>query len=427
MAKLFDEIESLNQDSNGVYRSKPLPRIRGTILELPAQISQAENRLIWQKRCASEDELIVLDLFSGAGGLSYGFQEAGFFIAAGVDRDKSSILTHAYNFNSESICEDITNIEDPKQFIAELGIPRVDVVIASPPCQGFSTAGKAAIKKLGLEDYYHNVLNELYREFVRFVEVLKPKAFLMENVPTMASFQDGDIVTRIKERFRSIGYTNTDSKILNAKYHGVPQARKRLFIGGTRFGSDFPFPAEKTNAQLVTVRHAISDLPSCQPPVREDEMPYDSVPESAYQKLMREQSTHNIVYDHIIRDVREDDKVIFSLMNEGDKYTDVPEELRRYRSDFKNRYSKMKYDEPSWTVIAHISKEGYRYIHPDNEQWRMLSIREFARLQSFPDHFRFCGAPTRRLQQIGNAVPPLLAKSIADNLYSFLKTHQITE
>lgn len=424
MAKQLDQIESLEQDNKGVYRSKPLPRIRGTNLELPAQIAQAESRLIWESRCESQEELIVLDLFSGAGGLSYGFQGAGFFIAAGIDRDESSVSTHAYNFNSESICADITEIEDPKQFLVDLGIPRIDVVIGGPPCQGFSHVGKAKIKKLGLEEYYHDILNNLYREFLRFVEVLKPKAFLMENVPAMASFQGGELVLRIKDKFKDIGYKNTESQILNAQYYGVPQSRRRLFIGGTRFETEFPWPLENKRNKIVTVRKAISDLPSCQPPVRDDEMLYNSVPKSHYQKLMRRQIT-DIVYDHIIRDVREDDKIIFSLMNEGDKYIDIPEKLRRYRSDsFKDKYSKLIWDEPSWTVTAHIRKDSYRYIHPDREQGRMLSIREFARLQSFPDHFRFCGAPTRRMQQIGNAVPPLLAESIAKNLYRLLKTQQ---
>jgi DNA (cytosine-5)-methyltransferase 1 len=138
---------------------------------------------------------------------------------------------------------------------------------------------------------------------------------------------------------------------------------------------------------------------------------------------MRKKMDKNLIYDHVIRDVRDDDKIIFSLMNEGDKYTDIPEKYRRYRSDsFKDKYSKLIWDEPSWTITAHIRKDAYRYIHPDQEQGRMLSIREFARLQSFPDHFRFCGAPTRRMQQIGNAVPPFLAQSIAEPLYDLLKS-----
>src|SRR5690606_29088004 len=305
----------LTLDETGTLRSDPLPRIQGTKLQLPEQLETQINLDLWQSKLNDPSELIVLDLFSGAGGFSYGFQSAGFLIAAGVDRDESSIWTHGYNFLSKSICTDITDIEDPRKFVESLGIPRIDVIIGGPPCQGFSQVGKAAIKKLGLEHYYHNVLNNLYQEFVRFVDVLRPRAFVMENVPAMASFQDGELVKRIIDRFKEIGYSNTDSRILNAKFYGVPQSRKRLFIGGTRFEYEFPWPVEKKkNAKLVTVRHAIGDLPVCQPPVREDEMPYNSTPKSEYQKLMRKQVEDNIVYDHIIRDVRDDDKIIFSLM-----------------------------------------------------------------------------------------------------------------
>ena len=423
------EKSDLTLDETGTLRSNPLPRIQGTKLQLPEQLDTQTNLDLWQSKLNDPSELIVLDLFSGAGGFSYGFKSAGFLIAAGVDRDESSIWTHGYNFLSKSVCTDITDIDDPKEFLKSLGIPRIDIVIGGPPCQGFSQVGKAAIKKLGIEDYYHDVLNNLYREFVRFVDILRPKAFVMENVPAMASFQDGELVKRIIDRFKEIGYSNTEPTILNAKYHGVPQSRRRLFIGGVSDSENdaqlkFPWPNEdEKNQKFVTLEHAISDLPACKPPIREDEMPYNNTPKSKYQKLMRKQVKENIVYDHIIRDVREDDKLIFSLMEEGHKYTDIPEELRRYRSDsFKDKYSKMIWDEPSWTVTAHIRKDTYRYIHPDKEQGRMLSIREFARLQSFPDHFRFCGAPTRRMQQIGNAVPPLLAQTIAEQLYKLLRS-----
>ena len=357
--------------------------------------------------------------------MGYGFQSAGFFVAAGVDHDVSSVQTHGHNFLSKSICTDITKIDDPIGFIRELGIPRIDVIIGGPPCQGFSQVGQAAIKKLGLEDYYHNILNNLYKEFIRFVEALRPIGFLMENVPAMAHFRDGELVTRIKDTFGELGY-QVDSTILNAVEFGVPQRRKRLFIQGNRLELPTLWPDKKTEpGDYVSVKEAISDMPVCSPPIREDELPYDSKPQSKYQQIMRSyMEDPNIVYDHIIRDVRDDDKIIFANMKEGDRYIDIPEKFRRYRSDsFIDKYSKLLWNEPSWTVTAHIRKDSYRYIHPDKSQGRMLSIREFARLQSFPDHFRFCGAPTRRLQQIGNAVPPLLAESVAQKLYAMLKNH----
>lgn len=411
-------------DDKGIYRSKPLPRIRGPELNLSPKIDDPQYENQWTENIRDSSQLIVLDLFCGAGGFSSGFQSAGFFVAAGVDNDSSSNLTHGYNFLSKSVCTDITDIADPRAFLESLNIPRVDVIIGGPPCQGFSNIGKGIIKKLGLEDYYHNILNNLYQEFVRFVEILQPKAFIMENVPAMGNFQEGELVERIVEEFIDIGYSNTSSTILNAMFHGVPQSRDRLFIGGTRFESNFQWPTQNRGShEILTVCDAISDLPVCSGPIRENEMPYNNRPQSEYQNLMRSEMTENIVYDHIIRDVRRDDQLIFSIMKEGDKYIDIPEQLRRYKSDsFKDKYSKLIWNEPSWTVTAHISKDAYRYIHPDPKQGRMLSVREFARLQSFPDHFRFCGSPTQRLKQIGNAVPPLLAESIAKNLYEILST-----
>jgi len=415
--------DELYIDAKGILRSVPLPRIAGHSLRLPDQMSVKGNLDLWENKVNNSDEIIVLDLFSGAGGFSYGFQSAGFFVAASVDRDPSSILTHGYNFLSQAVCDDITNIADPIEFIKELGLPRVDVIIGGPPCQGFSQVGQAAIKKLGLESYYHNIMNNLYKEFVRFVEVLQPKAFVMENVPAMARFRDGELVSRIKEVFALLGYS-VDERIINAVEFGVPQKRKRLFIQGNRLGLPLVWPDEKDSIKHpVTLKEAIGDLPVCLPPKREDEMLYESQLQSDYQRMMRAKMENpSIVFDHIIRAVRHDDKVIFDHMEEGDTYLDVPENLRRYRSDsFKDKYSKMIWNEPSWTITAHIRKDSYRYIHPDKSQERMLSIREFARLQSFPDHFRFCGSPTHRMQQIGNAVPPLLAEAIAKKLYAALK------
>lgn len=410
-------------DSSGKIRSSNLPSVAGRNLQLPDKLACDEGENEWNQKVNDPDELIVLDLFSGAGGFSYGFQNAGFFVAAGVDLDEASVWTHGYNFLSKSVCTDITAITDPQQFIKELGLPRVDVIIGGPPCQGFSQIGKAVIRSLGLEHHYHNILNNLYKEFVRFVEALNPQLFLMENVPAMAHFDNGSLIDRIKISFRNLNY-DVNHIVLNAVEFGVPQKRKRLFIQGNNRGLPIEWPDVSDRLDRhVTLRDAIEDLPFCTPPLRHDVIPYQTKPRSKYQHLMRA-GMHDldVVYDHIIRDVRGDDKLIFAAMEEGHKYIDIPDELRRYRSDsFKDKYSKLIWDEPAWTVTAHISKDSYRYIHPDRNQGRMLSIREFARLQSFPDHFRFCGAPTRRMRQIGNAVPPLLAEAIARKLFNSLK------
>lgn len=419
--------KSIQADANGILRSKPLPRTPGTRIQLKEKIADSGIQE-WEKRIQDPSEIIVLDLFCGAGGMSLGFEEAGFFVAAGIDKDPSSIMTHGYNFLSKSVERNLSEIEDPKQLLQELNIPRVDVIIGGPPCQGFSRVGRGKLRSVALEDYYNSVINELYREFIRFVEKLEPLAFVMENVPDMATFNDGDLLRKIEETFQGqLGYT-TDHKILNASDFGVPQHRKRLFVQGNQLGMPVVWPIKK-DPELhppVSVVEAIGDLPKCDPPCTEEEQTYNCDDPTKYQESMREnmpEYQENLVFDHIIRAVRDDDKVIFSLMNEGDRYCDIPEEFRRYRSDiFKDKYWKLYWDRPSWTITAHIRKDTYRYIHPDADQGRMLSIREFARLQSFPDHFRFCGAPTRRMQQIGNAVPPLLAKCIALKLRELLKS-----
>lgn len=245
----------------------------------------------------------------------------------------------------------------------------------------------------------------------------------------MATFNDGELLQKIKDTFEDqLGYT-TDSKILNAADFGVPQHRKRLFVQGNQLGIPVVWPGKDQYVHPpVSVGEAIDDLPKCSPPCTDEEQVYSCDSPTDYQGLMRRympEDQKHLVFDHIIRAVRDDDKIIFSLMKEGDRYCDIPEELRRYRSDiFKDKYWKLYWNEPSWTITAHIRKDSYRYIHPDTDQGRMLSIREFARLQSFPDHFRFCGAPTRRMQQIGNAVPPLLAESIAKGLHDQICHHR---
>ena len=425
----MNSFDNLEQDSEGTYRSKPLPRVAGTKIQLTARIDEDDGLAHWQQQINDPTQIIVIDLFSGAGGLSLGFHQSDFFVAAGIDKDPSSVMTHGYNLLSKSVQRDLSEIDDPRQLLQELNIPRVDVIIGGPPCQGFSRVGRGKLRSVDLEDYYNSVINELYREFIRFVEELKPLAFVMENVPDMATFNNGELLQKIKNTFEDqLGYT-TDSKILNAADFGVPQHRKRLFVQGNQLGMPVVWPGKDQYVHPpVRVCEAIGDLPKCSPPCTDEEQIYSSDSPTNYQRLMRRympEDQKHLVFDHIIRAVRDDDKIIFSLMKEGDRYCDIPEELRRYRSDiFKDKYWKLYWNEPSWTITAHIRKDSYRYIHPDTDQGRMLSIREFARLQSFPDHFRFCGAPTRRMQQIGNAVPPLLAESIAKGLHDQICHHR---
>lgn len=411
------------RDDQGRYRSKPLPSMRGENVRLPARLSHPDQLEVWKQQVDNPDSLITLDLFCGAGGMSLGFESARFFVAAAIDMEPTAVATHSYNFLSRGITCDI-RIVDPRELLSELGLPRVDVIIGGPPCQGFARIGKGKIRSIKLENQYEEVLNSLYKEFMRFVEVLQPLAFVMENVPDMARYQDGEILKRITSQFPE--YT-IDWRILNAVDYGVPQRRQRLFVQGNRLGQKVRWPRRQVTNRFVTVRDAISDLPDRLPPSLEEVLPYQpQQPLTAYQQKMREglrEDHRDKVFAHIIRQVRDDDKLIFAALKEGQKYRDLPAELQRYRTDiFDDKYWRLIYDQPAWTVTAHIRKDAYRYIHP--EQCRTLSIREFARLQSFPDRFLFAGPRTERLRQIGNAVPPLLARAIAVELHRQLATYR---
>ncbi len=412
------------RDDQGRYRSKPLPSMRGENVRLIARIDEPNQIEAWRQQLDAPDTFIVLDLFCGAGGMSLGFEDAGFFIAAGIDVEPTAVATHSHNFLSRGVTCDIRDIADPCELIHELGLPRVDVIIGGPPCQGFARIGRGKLRSIELERQYQDVLNNLYQEFLRFVEALRPLAFVMENVPDMAYYQDGEIVRRISSQFSN--YT-IDWCMLNAVDFGVPQRRQRLFVQGNRLGQNVRWPRPRAVSRPVTVRDAISDLPDRTPPSLEEILPYQpQQPLTEYQKKMRKglrEDHRDKIFAHIIRQVREDDRLIFSILKEGQKYRDLPAELQRYRTDiFDDKYWRLMYDQPAWTVTAHIRKDAYRYIHP--EYCRTLSLREFARLQSFPDRFLFAGPRTERLRQIGNAVPPLLARAIAVELHRQLATYR---
>jgi DNA (cytosine-5)-methyltransferase 1 len=375
---------------------------------------------------------VVLDLFCGAGGMSLGFEMAGYAIGLGVDNAPLACQTYAYNFDGRVACADITTIADPIAFVSEHGLNRVDVIIGGPPCQGFSRVGRGKIRSL-LNDpnYVHDPRNSLYKEFIRFVDALKPLYFLLENVPDMQYYHDGeekllDKVVRLLEQIKP-GYTVKPCELQAADY-GVPQMRKRSFIMGNRLGRSVTWPEPTCwPEEYTTVWEAISDLPIVDIKHRQDEMPYMPRCEwNPYQRLMRD-GAGDVLYNHQTRWHRADDIRAFRLLPEGGRYIELPDELRRYDSKshpakrnewFADRYRKLVRHRPSWTIEAHIGKDTYRHIYPSRdgepEPPRTISVREAARLQSFPDRFRFLGAFTQQFYQVGNAVPPLLAKAVAE-------------
>jgi DNA (cytosine-5)-methyltransferase 1 len=358
-----------------------------------------------------------VDLFCGAGGLSLGLREAGFSVLAGADSDPLAMETHSANIGGLAYVGDLA---DPSEFLEHLrawGIRHVDMVAGGPPCQPFSRAGTAKLRSLVAngERSADDPRAGLWKSFVDVVAALRPKAVLIENVPELPSWDDGAVLIGFYEALRDVGY-EVDARVLDAYRHGVPQHRTRLFIVGLRGGRAMHWP--KPRRRAPTLADAIGDLPPVPPAHRQERSVYLGTPASALQRRLRRGlrgEERRWVHDHITRDVRPDDAEAFRLLSEGQTYKDLPERLRRYRSDiFDDKYKRLSWSEVSRSITAHIAKDGYWYIHPD--QHRTLSIREAARVQTFPDRFRFAGEPSHRLRQIGNAVPPLLAEALARSL-----------
>lgn len=362
----------------------------------------------------SRDRPTAIDLFCGAGGLSLGLERAGFDVLVGADSDEWAVRTHEANLPGQSWCGDLT---DPTEFINTLdvwGLKSVDLVAGGVPCQPFSRAGSSRIRDLIVngERADHDVRADLWSSFVAVVEHLRPAAVLVENVPDLPRWNDGAVLIGLYESLQELGY-RVDARILDGFRHGVPQHRQRLILMAFD-GHRRPIWPEP-DPTLVSLRDAIGDLPPIPRAQRTERLAYDPGRQSSdFQRLMRRdvpEDEQEVIHEHICRDVRADDMEAYRLLQEGQTYIDLPEHLQRYRSDvFTDKYKRLSWLELCRSITAHIAKDGYWYIHPD--QHRTLSIREAARVQTFPDDFRFAGTQTHRYRQIGNAVPVLLGEAI---------------
>ena len=347
-------------------------------------------------------KLIAIDLFAGAGGLSLGFEMAGYNVAAKIEMDKWACETLRENFKKSVIIESDIEKVSPKHLLAKFG--EIDVIIGGPPCQGFSIVGRSKLKSLG--QHLDDKRNTMYKQFLRFLYEIKPKAFVMENVPGILTHDKGNTLNRILRHFKGLGY-NVSPHLLKASDFGVPQTRKRVFFVG--FRKDLSLSDLKPFSFQVTAGDALLDLPSLRAGEGSEYASYSSQPKTDYQRLMRKNSLG--VYNHHARAYSPMDIKIFSLMTQGMKYYQIPNHLKRYRDDsFRDKYKRLISAQPSWTVVAHLQKDGYMFIHPTQD--RTITVREAARLQSFPDRFIFYGPMTRQFRQVGNAVPPFLARAI---------------
>lgn len=386
---------------------------RSEALRLPMH-PDAPSQGSYRNWMLGSDRPLAIDLFSGAGGLSRGLEAAGYRVALAVDIDDWALETHAHNFEGVALQLDLGD-PDVRDSIVKL-FDGVDVALVAggPPCQPYSRAGRSKIRSLvneGARDPEDH-RRELWRAFLDIAERIQPRAILMENVPDMALGDDMAVMRHMLARLETAGY-EADARIIDTWDYGVPQHRQRLVIVGVRDGGTFVWPEP---LDRVTLRDAIGDLPVLDPTQEEVGsvvLAYDG-PLSDFQRRARKQcdaEDSGVIYDHVTRTVRKDDLEAFQLMKPGTLYSDLPEELRRYRADiFDDKYNRLDWDDFSRSITAHIAKDGYWYIHPD--QHRTLTVREAARVQTFPDHFRFAGSRSHQFTQIGNAVPPAVGEAV---------------
>lgn len=490
-----------------------------------------DAKLIWQKihRLRAGARPRVLDLFSGCGGISLGFQAAGYDIVAAVENDPDAARSHGLNFHHgedrHSIARDIT-ATSPDQLVTALGLgpasTAFDVIVGGPPCQAFARVGRSKLREIAEhpEAFRHDRRARLYIEYLTYVEACAPLAVVIENVPDMLNHGGHNLAAEIGEILSGKGYV-VRYTLLNAAFYGVPQMRERMILIAIReeIADDVEFPAPThwidlpsgyQGSRAVALKLATGDLLSGRtggsaykaapeadnslPPAITTEQAIGDLPEILARELlasgqlrrgtrrldaMLPYKGHNHQHeyvkamrgwpgfegvahlrDHVIRYLPRDYR-IFAGLQPGDQYPEAHRyalslfeaELERLEADgrrptdgseewdalkaafvppydagkFPNKWRKMEACTPARTLLAHLGKDGYSHIHYDSQQARPISVREAARLQSFPDGFRFAGTMNPAFRQIGNAVPPLLARAVAQTLRAQLLGKIATE
>jgi DNA (cytosine-5)-methyltransferase 1 len=461
----------------------------------------------------------VLDLFAGCGGISLGFEAAGFDVCGAVEFDPEAARSHGLNFHGGAEAHsqpiDITRTS-PAELCAQLGAGEVadafDVIVGGPPCQAFARVGRSKLREIEAhpEAFIHDPRAQLYKKYLEYVDAFQPLAVLVENVPDILNHGGQNIAEEICEVLEDKGYA-CGYTLLNAAFYGVPQMRERMFLIGYRreLGQEVSFPAPTNwlrlppgyegsrSVALKTLRDLVDDAHSyLVPPAATPDLPpavtaedaladlpainarkllaegkitrgarrfdtpsgYGRRKPSAYAMLMRTWPGHEAPEggpkDHVIRYLPRDYE-LFARMNAGDQYPQayahavdmfherleaaraqgekIPEGSVRYKalwdsivppydaSKFPNKWRKMWRDQPARTLMAHLGKDSYSHIHYDSRQARTISVREAARLQSFPDGFVLSGTMNPAFRQIGNAVPPLLARAVALQMMNALR------
>lgn len=401
------------------------------------------------------NEINFIDLFAGASGMSEGFIKAGFNPISHIEMDKEacdSIKTRSayhflvkekkvniyndylkgiitreelYNQVPKKILDAVLNIEITDDSIKSifskidktLKNQKIDLIIGGPPCQAYSLLGRHQ------ENIENDPRNKLYIQYGRFLKHYEPKAFVFENVPGLLSANKGQHFKNLKAYFRKIGYEVYHDTLVASDY-GVLQARKRIIIVGWKKEQDFGFPEIKKIIEAYTVNNVLEDLPVLKPGEALKIANYTQI-KNEYLEKFELRNGVDFVTQHISRPHNDRDlKIYKTAINKWDngqerlKYPDLPQELKTHKneSSFTDRYKVVNGNGVAHTIVAHIAKDGHYYIHPDVKQCRSISVREAARLQSFPDDFYFEGSRSAAFKQIGNAVPPLMAYAIAKSM-----------
>lgn len=373
----------------------------------------------------------TLDLFCGAGGITEGFREAGFHCLYGNDVMKEAIETFSYN-HPEAIADNrpIEQV-DPFEVRMRLGLEpgELDVLVGGPPCQGFSINAP--------ERFLDDPRNKLFRHYAKFLAEFRPKAFVFENVPGLLSLGDGKVFRQIQKEFSQLGY-NLTYRILFAAHYGVPQERWRLILLGTQRGQiEHPMPTHwaigRTNfrcdkdmifqlgeedrnrlAPTVVVQDAIGDLPRLEMGEGAEEVGYTTDAHSDYARMMR--SVGGMTFNHYAAKLSKQNAERMKHVPPGGSWRDIPHDLlpkgmqRARRSDHTKRYGRLRPDGLPGTVLTKCDPHWGTVFLPD--QNRTLTVREAARFQSFPDFYKFLGSRVSQYEQVGNAVPVLMARAI---------------
>lgn len=401
-----------------------------------------------------------IDLFAGCGGLSEGFVQAGFLPIAHVEMNEEACETlktrSCYHFcrkhNKEEFYSDyiqgkisrsdlfhnvpsrvvnsVINVEISNSSIDNIfkrihklaGKKSVDLIIGGPPCQAYSLLGR---HNKNMEDDPRTLL---YLQYGKFLKEFNPKGFVFENVPGLLSAKKGEHFKNLQAYFKGLGY-EVRYKMLTASDYGVLQERHRLIIVGWKEDMDLGYPDFKKQINDAVVKDILYDLPQLKAGEIKNIAKYESPINQYLLDSGIRTEKESFVSQNITRPVNANDAKIYAfaikLWNEKRtrlKYTDLPEKLRTQKNEgsFLDRFKVVDGDGKSHTVVAHLSKDGHYYIHPNLKYCRSISVREAARLQSFPDNFYFEGSRSAIFKQIGNAVPPLMAKSIAESIKEML-------